>query len=71
MERGGGDFDYSIANKEVEIRNFTGVPMDARQLKEVGEVQVEHARVRFDNSREDKLVSWSYAPRRGLGNLMR
>ena len=50
-----GDFDYSIANKEVEIRNFTGVPMDARQLKEVGEVQVEHARVRFDNSREDKL----------------
>ena len=50
-----GDFDYSIANKEVEIRNFTGVPMDARQLKEVGEVQVEHTRVRFDNSREDKL----------------
>ena len=50
-----GDFDYSIANKEVEIRNFTGVPMDARQSKEVGEVQVEHARVRFDNSREDKL----------------
>ena len=50
-----GDFDYSIANKEVEIRNFTGVPMDAKQMKEVGEVHVDHARVRFDNSREDKL----------------
>ena len=50
-----GDFDYSIANKEVEIRNFTGVPMDAKQMKEVGEVHVVHARVRFDNSREDKL----------------
>tara|TARA_B100001250_G_C19765172_1_gene774403 strand:+ start:475 stop:1326 length:852 start_codon:yes stop_codon:yes gene_type:complete len=50
-----GDFDYSIANKEVEIRNFTGVPMDAKQMEEVGEVYVDHARVRFDNSREDKL----------------
>ena len=50
-----GDFDYSIANKEVEIRNFTGVPMDAKQMEEVGEVHVDHARVRFDNSREDKL----------------
>lgn len=50
-----GEFDYSIAKKEVEIRNFTGVPMDAEELKEVGEVQVEHARLRIDNSREDKL----------------
>ena len=50
-----GDFDYSIANKEVEIRDFTGVPMDAKQMEEVGEVYVDHARVRFDNSREDKL----------------
>ena len=50
-----GDFDYSIANKEVEIRNFTGVPLDAKQMEEVGEVHVDHARVRFDNSREDKL----------------
>jgi hypothetical protein len=50
-----GDFDYSIANKEVEIRNFTGVPMDAKQMEEVGEVYVDHARVRFDNSQEDKL----------------
>ena len=50
-----GDFNYSIANKEVEIRNFTGVPMDAKQIEEVGEVHVDHVRVRFDNSREDKL----------------
>ena len=50
-----GDFDYSIANKEVEIRNFTGVPLDAKQMEEVGKVHVDHARVRFDNSREDKL----------------
>ena len=50
-----GDFDYSIANKEVEIRDFTGVPVDAKQMKEVGKVHVAHARVRFDNSREDRL----------------
>ena len=50
-----GDLNYSIANKEVEIRNFTGVPMDAKQIEEVGEVHVDHVRVRFDNSREDKL----------------
>ena len=28
-----GDFVYSIANKEVEIRDLTGVPMDAKQME--------------------------------------
>lgn len=50
-----GGFDYSIASKEVKLRDFVGVPTDAKQLAELGEIQVAHARVQFDTSRNDKL----------------
>lgn len=50
-----GEFDYSIRNKEVEIREFKGVPLNRKELEELGEVQVDHARVRFDGDRKDKI----------------
>ncbi|SVD23857.1 uncharacterized protein METZ01_LOCUS376711, partial [marine metagenome] len=48
-----GGFDYSLWDKEVEIYDFSGVPMDEDRLEQFGEVQLKRARVKFDGNKED------------------
>ena len=47
-----GGFDYSLWDKEVEIYDFSGVPMDRDRLEQFGEVQLKMARVKFDGNKE-------------------
>ena len=48
-----GVFDYSLWDKEVEIYDFSGVPMDEDRLEQFGEVQLKRARVKFDDNKEN------------------
>ena len=50
-----GEFDYSLRNKEIEIHDFKGMPLKRKELERLGEVEVEHARIRFDGERKDKI----------------
>lgn len=48
-------FDYSLWNKEVEIYGFSGVSMDEDQHKQLGEVRLNNARVKFNADKENIL----------------
>lgn len=48
-------FDYSLWNKEVEIYGFSGVSMDEEQHKQLGEVRLNNARVKFNADKENIL----------------
>jgi len=50
-----GEFDYSLWNKEIEIRDLNGVSLDPKQIKQFGQVKLDHVRLRYDGSRDNKI----------------
>lgn len=55
-----GELNFSIKRKELEVRNFTGLPTTAKATEGLGKVSLTHGKVRFDESKKDGIAEMHF-----------
>jgi len=55
-----GELNFSLKRKELEVRNFTGMPTTTKAAEGLGKVSISHGKVRFDESKKDGIAEMHF-----------
>ena len=55
-----GELNFSLKRKELEVKDFTGLPTTAKAKEGLGTVSMDYGKVRFDESKKDGIAEMRF-----------